>query len=118
LIVSIIALVKGDILIVKTSLIGSVLSNLLLVLGMSFFFGGLRRREQFFNETATTTASSLLAFAVAGLITVTAFDHFNYESNLSLSAMSRGMALLLLVYGCYLFFQLKTQLYLARPSER
>ncbi len=51
LIVSILALVQGEILIVKTSLIGSILSNLLLVMGMCFFFGGLRRTEQFFNPT-------------------------------------------------------------------
>ncbi|KAK6417956.1 hypothetical protein LTR95_017255, partial [Oleoguttula sp. CCFEE 5521] len=44
LIVSIIALAQGKILIVQTSLIGSMLSNLLLVMGMCFFFGGLKRR--------------------------------------------------------------------------
>ena len=50
LIVSVIALTQNKIVIVQTSLIGSVLSNLLLVLGMCFFFGGLRRPEQFFSN--------------------------------------------------------------------
>ena len=43
LIVSILALVDGQIVIVQTSLIGSMLSNLLLVMGMCFFFGGVSR---------------------------------------------------------------------------
>jgi Ca2+:H+ antiporter len=41
-----IALTKGEIRIVQASLIGSILANLLLILGMSFLLGGLRFREQ------------------------------------------------------------------------
>lgn len=55
LIVSIIALAKNEILIVQTSLIGSMLSNLLLVLGMCFFAGGFNRKQQFFNVTVVST---------------------------------------------------------------
>jgi Ca2+:H+ antiporter len=49
LIFSIIALIQGKGAIVQDSLLGSVLSNLLLVLGMSFFVGGLKYNEQKFN---------------------------------------------------------------------
>lgn len=70
---SVIALVHNEVLIVQTSLIGSMLSNLLLVLGMCFFFGGLNRVEQFFNITVAQTAASLLTLAVASLIIPTAF---------------------------------------------
>lgn len=109
LIVSIIALVQGEVLIVKTSLIGSMLSNLLLVMGMCFFFGGLRRTEQFFNETVATTAASLLAVAIASVIIPTAFDQFTNTTDAPIAAISRGTAIILLVvYGCYLYFQLKT----------
>ncbi|KAK5453274.1 hypothetical protein LTR55_012160, partial [Exophiala xenobiotica] len=73
LIVSIIALAKDEVLIVQTSLIGSMLSNLLLVMGMCFFFGGFNRLEQAFNLTVAQTASSLLFLAVSGLIIPTAF---------------------------------------------
>jgi Ca2+:H+ antiporter len=73
LIVSVLALVKHEVLIVQTSLIGSILSNLLLVLGMCFFAGGLNRVEQFFNVTVAQTASSLLALSVGSLIIPTAF---------------------------------------------
>ena len=51
LIVSIIALIQGKVNIVQASLLGSMLSNLLLVLGMCFFFGGLKQKEQSFNMT-------------------------------------------------------------------
>lgn len=133
LIVSIIALVKNQILIVQTSLIGSMLSNLLLVLGMSFFFGGVNRMEQAFNMTVAQTASSLLFVAVGSLLIPTVFeewartqDQVNGENptpehpGAKVTAISRGTAILLLiVYGCYLFFQLKshTKMYNA-PSEK
>lgn len=110
LIVTIIALVKKEVVIVKTSLIGSILSNLLLVMGMCFFFGGLRRQEQFFNQTVATTAASLLALAIASIIIPTVFDDVvTTAPDSSVSAISRGTAIILLVvYACYLFFQLKT----------
>jgi Ca2+:H+ antiporter len=57
LIVAILALVDGKVIIVQTSLVGSILSNLLLVLGFCFFFGGLRREAQYFNETVAQTAA-------------------------------------------------------------
>lgn len=69
------ALLKNEITIVKTSLIGSMLSNLLLVLGMSFFLGGVNRLEQFFNVTVAQTASSILALVVAALIIPTVFHN-------------------------------------------
>jgi Ca2+/Na+ antiporter len=54
LIVGIIALVQGKVTIVQASLLGSMLSNLLLVLGMCFFFGGMKHKEQKFNMTVRT----------------------------------------------------------------
>jgi calcium/proton exchanger cax len=73
LIISIQALSKGEITIVKTSLIGSMLSNMLLVMGTSFFLGGISREEQFFNSTAAQTSASLLALCVGSLMIPTAF---------------------------------------------
>jgi Ca2+:H+ antiporter len=75
LIVSVQALVKDEITIVKTSLIGSMLSNLLLVMGMSFFLGGINRSEQYFNVTVAQTAASLLALCIASLIIPTVFHN-------------------------------------------
>lgn len=106
---AIIALMKNEIVIVQTSLIGSILSNLLLVMGMCFFFGGLRRQEQFFNTTVAQTAASLLALAIAGIIIPTVFDAQTQLSDVPTAALSRGTAVILLVvYAAYLYFQLKT----------
>ncbi|OIW32056.1 Calcium/proton exchanger [Coniochaeta ligniaria NRRL 30616] len=125
LIVAIIALTQKDpkVIIVQTSLIGSILSNLLLVLGMCFFFGGLRRQEQFFNTTVAQTAASMLALAVASIIVPTVFDANNgtgTDSTLDVAALSRGTAvILLIVYAAYLFFQLKTHhLMFAEESQK
>ncbi|KAL8382661.1 hypothetical protein RB595_006441 [Gaeumannomyces hyphopodioides] len=109
LIVAIIALMDGQVTIVQTSLIGSILSNLLLVLGMCFFFGGLRRTEQHFNITVAQTAASLLALAVAGVIVPTVFDRSSNTPDLDVAMLSRGVSVILLVvYAAYLFFQLHT----------
>ncbi|KAH9881952.1 hypothetical protein J1614_001123 [Plenodomus biglobosus] len=115
LIVSVQALIKNEITIVKTSLIGSMLSNLLLVLGMSFFLGGVNRLEQFFNVTVAQTAASLLALCIASLIIPTVFHNMIAEDKivegdaLKNQELSRGTAVILLaVYACYLGFQLKT----------
>ena len=114
---SIIALTQGQILIVQTSLIGSMLSNLLLVMGMCFFFGGFNRIEQEFNMTVAQTASSLLFLAVAALLLPTAFQDFSsaptnkdgVTTKPGVAQLSRGTAIILLVvYACYLFFQLKS----------
>ncbi|KAK3390386.1 Sodium/calcium exchanger protein-domain-containing protein [Podospora didyma] len=109
LIVAVIALIHNEVVIVQTSLIGSILSNLLLVLGMCFFCGGLNRQEQFFNTTVAQTAASLLALAVAAVIVPTVFDLASETSQLDVAKLSRGTSLILLfVYAGYLLFQLKT----------
>ncbi|KAL7921096.1 Ca2+ transporter [Trichoderma austrokoningii] len=109
LIVAIIALIDGKVNIVQTSLIGSILSNLLLVMGFCFFFGGLRRPEQYFNTTVAQTAASMLALAAASVIVPTVFDAAANTPTKSVAKLSRGTAVILLVvYGAYLFFQLKT----------
>ena len=120
LIISILALLKHKIVIVQTSLIGSILSNLLLVLGASFIGGGYNRVEQYFNASVAQTASSLLALAVGSLIVPTAFHMASEAGDRGITELSRGTSvILLLVYCSYLFFQLKThsRLY-SQPSEK
>lgn len=109
LIVAVIALKDGNVTIVQTSLVGSILSNLLLVMGFCFFFGGLRRQEQHFNVTVAQTSASLLALAVASVIVPSVFDWATKTSQSDVAKLSRGTSvILLLVYAAYLFFQLKT----------
>lgn len=125
LIVSIQALVKNEVTIVKTSLIGSMLSNLLLVLGMSFFLGGIHREEQFFNVTVAQTAASMLALCIASLIIPTVFHNMLADDNgtegdaVKNRELSHGTALILLfVYLCYLFFQLRTHVSLYNAKSQ
>ncbi|EQL31517.1 Ca2+:H+ antiporter [Blastomyces gilchristii SLH14081] len=120
LIVSLLALFKREIVIVQTSLIGSILSNLLLVLGMAFFLGGINRLEQNFNVTVAQTASSLLTLAVGSLIIPTAFHAWSNAGEAGIAPLSRGTSVILLVvYACYLFFQLKSHMEMYnKPSEK
>ncbi|KAJ7803848.1 calcium/proton exchanger [Mycena olivaceomarginata] len=82
LIVAVIALKKCELGIVQSSLIGSMLSNLLLVLGMCFFFGGLKFSEQAFEGFVTQVNSSLLMFALAAVLLPAVF-HWQTTQNLA-----------------------------------
>ncbi|KAK4493946.1 hypothetical protein PRZ48_015132 [Zasmidium cellare] len=125
LIIFIIALVKNEIRIVQASLLGSILANLLLILGMAFLFGGLRYREQVYNSTVTQMSACLLSLSVMSLLLPTAFHaSFNEQSVRSADSavlkVSRGTSVvLLIVYGLYLLFQLKSHAYMyeSTPQE-
>src|ERR1700736_4341672 len=67
LIVAVLLIAAGDFEIVKASLIGSIVGNLLLVLGLSLFVGGLRCGEQAFSARAAGVHTGSLVLAVAGL---------------------------------------------------
>ena len=73
LIIFIIALVANEIRIVQAALLGSILANLLLILGMCFLFGGLRFREQLYNTRVSQMSACLLSLAVVSLLLPTAF---------------------------------------------
>ncbi|GBC08025.1 hypothetical protein RclHR1_07870008 [Rhizophagus clarus] len=130
LIVSIMALRDGQIRVVQASILGSIISNLLLVLGMCFVAGGIYHKTQSFNQTAAQTSSSLMALACIGLIIPAAFissvssignpsivgntDNHTRE----LLNLSHGTAVvLLIIYILYLFFQLKTHAELYQDAE-
>ncbi|MBA3551449.1 MAG: calcium/proton exchanger [Actinobacteria bacterium] len=68
LIIAIFLVLDDEIDVVKASLTGSILGNLLLVLGLSFLVGGLRHREQSFNAQAAGVHASSLILAVIGLL--------------------------------------------------
>ncbi|KAI7870276.1 Sodium/calcium exchanger protein-domain-containing protein [Spinellus fusiger] len=117
LILGIIALKEGLIRVVQASILGSILSNILLVLGLCFFFGGIRRSEQTFNTTAAQTSSSLLAVTTLSLLVPAAFNalaiEHNEKSSAGLLKISHGTAIILLVvYILSLIFQLKTHKHL------
>ena len=74
LIIAVVALGSGHVELVKASISGSIIGNLLLVLGFSFFLGGLGRRTQKFHRTAATNTTSMLFLAVVALVMPAVFD--------------------------------------------
>ncbi len=74
LIIAFFALLEGLQEVVKASIIGSIIGNILLVLGASMFVGGLRRREQSFSRTATGAQSAMLLLAVTALVMPAVFQ--------------------------------------------
>lgn len=110
------ALKNNEIRIVQASMLGSILSNILLVLGCCFLVGGLSRHEQLFNSTMASTMSSLMAVASASLIipatlsaTLASSNESAEDSRENILILSRGTAIILLIlYVIYLYFQLRS----------
>jgi len=75
LIISFFAMKAGLFDVVKASIAGSVIGNILLVLGLSMFAGGLKYKTQHFNRKAIDVTSSMLLFAVIGLTIPAIFTH-------------------------------------------
>ncbi|KAL7320049.1 hypothetical protein PS15m_003119 [Mucor circinelloides] len=120
LILGVIALKEGLIRVVQASVLGSILSNLLLVLGFCFFLGGVNRTEQKFNVTAAQTSCSLLAVTTLSLLVPAAFSASTPEEDTveSILELSHGVSIvLLIVYILYLLFQLKTHTFLYEDEE-
>nr|XP_010927129.1 vacuolar cation/proton exchanger 3 isoform X1 [Elaeis guineensis] len=114
LIISIFALKGGMIRVVQQSLLGSILSNMLLVLGCAFFSGGIvfNKKEQVFNKATAVVNSGLLLMAVMGLLfpAVLHYTHTEVQYGKSELALSRFSSCIMLVaYAAYLFFQLKNR---------
>jgi len=114
LIIAIVALRAGLVELVKASITGSILGNLLLILGLSLFAGGLRSPILKFNRTSAGMSAAMLALAVAGLVFPTLFHTVHpgtTSARLPLSELqlSEAVAVILAVtYGCSLLFTLRT----------
>ena len=96
-------------------MLGSILSNILLVLGCCFLAGGTRYSQQSFNETVASTMSSLMAVSSASLIIPATLyaamrgSRADDEKEDNVLILSHGTAIILLIiYVLYLFFQLRT----------
>ncbi|KAL8139287.1 hypothetical protein V2J09_005308 [Rumex salicifolius] len=122
MIISMYALKVGMIRVVQQSLLGSILSNMLLVLGGAFFTGGIvhSNKIQQFDKAAAIVNSGLLLMAVMG-ITFPAVLHFTHtevhkgKSELALSRFSS--CIMLIAYASYLYFQLRSQPNLYSPID-
>ena len=114
LIIALVAMREGLHDVVKASLTGSIIGNILLVLGVAMFAGGMKYERQKFNQTASGMGASLLLLAAVGLI-IPALFHF--------TAADRGVAIerelsltisfvLFAIYVASLLFTLKTHRHL------
>jgi Ca2+:H+ antiporter len=129
LIIAFFALREGLQEVVKASIVGSIVGNVLLVLGAAMLVGGLRREKQSFNRTAAAAQSGMLLLALTALIMPALFQlihggglpsvgdervHFGDD----LQTLSLGVAIVLIgTYALGLLFSLKTHRRLFNPYE-
>ncbi len=111
LIFALVALRAGYMDMVRCSIIGAILANLLLALGTAFLLGGIRYRDQTYNAGASRIYSTMMLLAAMSLAVPSAFSRYfapegtmRQEQLLNVSVA----AALLVAYGLYLLFSLKT----------
>jgi Ca2+:H+ antiporter len=129
LIIAFFALNEGLQEVVKASIVGSIIGNVLLVLGASMLVGGLRREKQTFNPTAAHAQSAMLLLAVGAMMLPAVFqlvhggglpavgeERVDFGSDLE--KLSLGVALILMAsYAAGLIFSLRTHRRVFNPFE-
>jgi len=129
LIIAFFALKEGLQEVVKASIVGSIIGNILLVLGAAMLVGGLKREKQEFNRTAASAQSGMLLLATVALILPAVFllvnggglpsvneERVNFGSEVE--QLSLGVAIVLIVsYIAGLVFSLKTHREVFNPFE-
>ncbi|HYN91791.1 MAG TPA: calcium/proton exchanger [Thermoleophilaceae bacterium] len=129
LIIALFALNKGLQEVVKASIVGSIIGNILLVMGAAMFVGGLPRAKQTFSQTAANAQSAMLMLALAALVFPALFQLIHggglpsvgeqrVDFGSDLEHLSIGVAVVLLVsYVAGLIFSLKTHRDVFNPYE-
>ncbi|MTJ15072.1 calcium/proton exchanger [Anabaena sp. UHCC 0187] len=114
LIIALVALNAGLIDVVKASITGSIISNLLLVMGLSMLLGGIRYKEQTFESVVARVNASSMNLAVIAILLPTAMNYTSVGiSEKTVQSLSLAVAVvLILVYGLTLLFSMKTHAYL------
>jgi Ca2+:H+ antiporter len=129
LIIAFFALLEGLQEVVKASIVGSIIGNILLVMGAAFLVGGLPRDKQTFSQTAAHAQSAMLTLALAALIFPAIFQLIHggglpgvgeerVDFGSELEQLSFGVAIVLLVsYAAGLIFSLKTHRSVFNPFD-
>ncbi|WP_375515484.1 calcium/proton exchanger [uncultured Nostoc sp.] len=114
LIIALVALKGGLVDIVKASITGAIISNLLLVMGLSMLLGGLRYKEQTFQPMAARVNGSTMTLAVIAIVLpAMVITTSNVVEQSAITNLSIFVAVILIVvYGFTLLFSLKTHSYL------
>jgi Ca2+:H+ antiporter len=129
LIIAFFALIEGLQEVVKASIVGSIIGNVLLVLGAAMLVGGWSRDKQTFSRTAANAQSAMLLLALAALIAPALFQLIHggglprvgeerVDFGSELEHLSLGVSLVLLAsYGAGLWFSLKTHRAVFNPYD-
>jgi len=129
LVIAFFALLEGLQEVVKASIIGSIIGNILLVLGAAMFFGGLRRDKQEFDRTAAGAQSAMLLLALAALVMPAVFQlvaggglpnpgEERVDFGSTVETLSFAVAIVLIAsYVAGLLFSLRTHRSLFNPEE-
>ncbi len=121
LIIGIMAIKAGLLEVVKASITGSIIGNLLLVLGMAMFFGGIKNKKQEFNKTAVLASASTLLLAVIALVIPAIFYNTGGSSSGIIEELSIFVSVFMIfIYVAQLLFSLKTHkhLYVEEVGEQ
>jgi Ca2+:H+ antiporter len=114
LIIALVALNAGLVNVVKASITGSIIGNLLLVMGLAMLLGGLRHKEQTFQPIVARVNASAMNLAVIAILLPTAMNYTAQgvgESTLQYLSLAVAIVLIL-VYALTLLFSMKTHAYL------
>lgn len=119
LIIALVALKEGLVDIVKASITGTIISNLLLVMGLSMLLGGLRYKEQEFQPVVARVNGSTMTLAVSAIVVpAMVISTSNVVEQSAITGLSVTVAaVLIVVYGLTVFFSLGTHSYLFKVAE-
>lgn len=112
LIISVIALRAGMHDLVKASITGSIIGNILFVFGLSALFGGLKYHTQTFNRTAASMGATLLLLSAVGLVVPAIFHGLVSEAGAERELSLEIAVVLMATYLLSLVFTLKTHSHL------
>jgi len=119
LVISIFLILRNELDVVKASLTGSILGNLLLVLGLSFLIGGIRHSEQRYSAQAAGVHANSLVLAVIGLFMPALFVQATGAANFEQREVVSGVvaAVLIALYAAALVFTMVTHEHLFRIPD-
>jgi Ca2+:H+ antiporter len=109
LIITLVAIREGLLELVKASITGSIIGNLLLVMGMSILFGGLKHGEQKFDRKQSGNYAVLLALTILALVIPSFFGHsLGDEGSVGVETLSLGVAgVMIVLYALGILYSLK-----------
>lgn len=118
LIITIFAIREGLLDLVRASITGSILGNLLFVLGLSLVFGGLKNGVQTFDRRNAAMNGILLVLAVVALLVPSLFDVAVQQDRARELGLSEGVAVIMIVlYGLSIFYSFRNGGSIGHPSE-